>query len=89
MTTTQLAKLQGKIFGKNHQDELNLAMLFKEFSCVELITGAEYEVQDKEGNVLYFIKKRPVNVKQFNQINKILLEYKKEEEKQSKSHKRR
>ena len=69
---TPLEKLKEKVFGsKANQRETELTSIIqmaREFSCLGEITGREFEILDKFGNVVYFIRQKPMAIKQMRHL---------------------
>ena len=71
-----IEKLQNKIFtgkGKTSPTELtNILELAREFGALGEIIGRDFEVCDKEGNLLYLVRQKPITVAQLNTLLKEL-----------------
>ena len=80
-----------KILHKEDDDQmLSLAHLSREFSCVNLLTGVDFEIYDANGCLLYRVRQKPISFDQLNCLLKMLHDLNVSESKQmKKSSKRR
>jgi len=67
-------KLKQRIFskgGKGKKTELtDILDMVREFSCFGEMIGRDYEVRNKEGELLYTVRQKPMAVKQVNVLLK-------------------
>lgn len=77
----KLENLKNKVFSKKggiKETELTGVLdVAREFSCLGEIIGREFEIRDKNGNLIYTIYQKPIKIKQLNVILKELVNLKK------------
>ncbi len=71
---SQIDQLKERILskeGKHQETELtSLLFMVREFSCLGEIIGRDFEVKDKEGNLVYTIRQKPIAICQINTLLK-------------------
>jgi len=79
MEQSPLNKLKDRIFNKKGKttELTDLLDMAREFNCLGEIIGRNFEVTDKNGNLLYNIKQKPIAIKQVNTLLKEFLVLKK------------
>jgi hypothetical protein len=75
--TNPLERLKNKVLGSKDEIETtgltNILILAREFSCIDLIIGRNFDVMDKNGKeILFRIRQRPMALKQLNNLLKEL-----------------
>lgn len=53
-------------------EDISVLHLMRELGCAELIFGADYEVKDKKGELLYTVKKKSISINSLNYLLKYL-----------------
>ena len=83
-----LNKLKNRILNKDEKPSLvtDILEMAKEFGCVGLVTGVNYEVFDKHGELLYRVHQKPLAICQVNTLLKELEEIGKRQDKRMKKH---
>jgi len=75
----QLNHLKNKILGREKKTSLltDIIDLARELHCLPDIIGRDYEVLDKNGDIIYTIRQKPMKVKQLNVLFDKLCELRK------------
>ena len=72
----QVETLKAKIFSKKKSVKnptlTSLLDLARHFSCLDALTGADYEVKNQVGVVVYTIRRKPLTLKQVNDFLKTM-----------------
>ena len=74
MLKSPIEKLRNRVLGKgstNNGTELTgILDMSREFGCLMDIVGREFEVKDRDNNVIYTITQKPIAIKQLNLLLK-------------------
>lgn len=69
-----ISQLKNRVFSKKRSQDKNLATdildMVRGFGCLGEIIGREFEVFDREGDLLYVVKQKPIAIKQLNTLLK-------------------
>ena len=85
-----LNSIFNKVTGRSRDSEaISLANLMREFGCVSEVIGADFEVFDSSGKLVYTVRKKAMSVNQLNTLLKVLYELQKYESDEAKKHERR
>jgi len=79
---SDIDSLKARIFGskKNKRTALtDLVDVARELGCLGDILGREFEIKDTNGRVIYTIKQKPINIKQYALIASQLMKLKQED----------
>lgn len=74
--TGPIEYLKDRIFNKNKKSSVSLLTdvveMISDLHCLPEIVGRDFEVRDARGKIVYTVRQKPMDLAQFNLLNKHL-----------------